>query len=270
MNREKIREILIRNDFISINDPIPTPLIAVFRNTAFIKNKITFLEDHGDDITDTVFLIDDKDIFELMGRSYPHDKYQARMVNNTGKANYIASSYTFEAFRRWLHLGEYPALGQNKKFVVWRSQDMDLKDDDDYSESGIVHDNFHGWAPSSAGCVTVRGKMGKYGHPEYNTDDWKLAYEWIYKTCKDDSFFNAAILEYFDVAYPSRRLRVGSHGQNVFDMQTRLQDFGLDIKPDKDFGPWTHEMVRRFQRFRKLDDIGIYCPNTEKELWSVT
>ena len=87
MSREKIREILIRNDFISINDPIPTPLIAVFRNTAFIKNKQTYLEDHGDDITDTVFLIDDKDIFELMGRSYPHDKYQKKMVDGTARAN---------------------------------------------------------------------------------------------------------------------------------------------------------------------------------------
>lgn len=268
MNHEKIRDIMIKNDFITINDCIPTPLIAIFRNTAFLsRDRATYLPDEGNNITDTVFLVDDQDIYELMGRSYPHDKYQKRMVAGTAKANYIASAYYFQGLRKGFHLNVYPALRENIKFLVWRSLDMDLQDDDDYTERGNVSDNFHGWAPMSAGCMTVRGKMGKIDHPEDNTGDWKVAYDWIYETCSE-TFFNNAILEYDDLSM-DRRLRIGSKGGNVYNMQERLRG-NFNIKADGDFGPWSHEIVRQFQRSKEIDDTGIYDPETERLLWSVT
>ena len=269
MNHEKIRDLMIVNNFITINDPLPAPLIAVFRNTAFTgkysyKNKISYLEDTGKNITDTVFLIDDNDIFELMGRSYPHDKYQTQMVAGTAKANYIASAYYFHGLRKGFHLQIYPALREAVKFLVWRSLDMDLKDGDDYTERNNVSDNFHGWAPFSGGCVTVRGKMGKIGHPEDNTEDWKTAYDWIYGM--DDTYFNPVIFEHEDLSM-DRRLRIGSRGDNVYQTQDRLTGFGYSIKPDGDYGPWTHEIVRQFQRLNGLTDDGICGPVTDRVLW---
>ncbi len=269
MNHEKIRDIMIKNDFITINNYLPTPLIVVFRNTAFMhgkyeKNKISYLKDDGVSITDTVFLIDDKNILELMGRSYPHDKYQAQMVDGTAKANYIASAFYMKGLRKGFHRQVYPALVENIKFLVWRSLDMDLKDDDDYTERNNVSDNFHGWAPYSAGCVTVRGNMGKTGHREDNTGDWKIAYSWIYDM--DETYFNIAILEHEDLK-GERRLRIGSRGDNVKGMQDQLYRCGLDIKPDGDFGPWSHVIVRQFQRKYGLKDDGICGPVTNRELW---
>ncbi len=284
MNHEKIRDLMITNNFITINDCIPTPLIAVFRNTAFIgnqknRNKISYLKDEGYNITDTVFLVDNNDILQLMGRSYPHDKYQAQMVAGTAKANYIASAYYFHGFRKGFHLQVYPALRENIKFLVWRSLDMDLKDGDDYTERNNVSDNFHGWAPFSGGCVTVRGKMGKIGHPEDNTEDWGIAYDWIYG--RDDTFFNIVIFEHEDLSM-DRRLRIGSRGDNVSRMQEQLNNLGFDINPDEDFGPWTHGIVRQFQRLGGLTsdgksgpiialggliDDGICGPVTARALW---
>ena len=258
MNQEKIRDLMIVNNFITINDCLPAPLIAVFRNTVFQKRQVSYLEDNGTNICDTIFLIDDKDIFELMGRSYPHDKYQKRMVQGTAKANYIASSYTEKALRKGYHRG-IRALVQNVKFVIWRSRDMDLLDDDDYNETAIVADNVHGWAPLSAGCITTRGNMTP------PTDDWKIADDWIYNKCLE-TFFNTVIFEHEDLSM-DRRLRVGSRGDNVYQIQDRLTGFGFDIKPDGDYGPWTHEIIRQFQRLNGLADDGICGPVTGRVLW---
>lgn len=226
------------------------PCIFVSRNTRTdgdIDNA-AYVADTGSNSCDTIILLDDDLAYILTGRSYPHEKYQARQVSDQGAANYIATGYYRYAWRKGFHSG-YRALVQNVKFTVWRSRDMEIMDDDDYTETGIVADNFHGWSPLSAGCVTVKGDMNP------PSGDWSIADKWIYS--KPDTFFDACILNFSDLeAKPA--LRLGSVGFRVENLQFRLStEFGITIKVDGDFGPYTHEIVRRVQRTIGLKDDGI-------------
>ena len=109
---------------------------------------------------------------------------------------------------------------------------MELKDSDDYPEyNTIVADNFHGWAPLSAGCVTVKGNM------KNQSEDWLKAYQWLYSTHPNQTFFTVCILEHADIESEGS-LKVGSHGQKVSELQRRL-----GIKADGDFGPITHKAI---------------------------
>lgn len=253
MNQDLLLNIMKANSFIPPSMPLPVPLIVVFRNTGFYsEGNPMYVSDNGSNCCDIVFLVDEKVVIPLSGRSYPHEKYQRRMVDGTGKANYIATGYYPGAWRKGFHLGKYRALVQYRKFMVWRSSDMELKDDDDYSEFDIVCDNFHGWAPKSKGCVTVTGNMG------IPSEDWKRADEWIYS--KPDTFFHAMILDYEDLN-AEERLRIGSTGTRVAELQEELAKY-YDIKIDGDFGPYTHVIIRQFQREHGIADDGICGPDT--------
>ncbi len=234
---------------LACNFVYSVPFILVFRNTRLAADikKSEYIEDTGDNICDSVLLIDDKLIYVLRGRSFPHKKYQAKVVLGEDRANYIASQYVVSAWRKGFHFGK-EALVQNVKFVVYRSKNMTFGDSDDYSEYNIVADNFHGNAPGSKGCVTVEGKMDPL------SGDWKIAHDWIYS--KDNTFFDACILNHSDLqGKPSFRL--GSRGEQVANLQETLRRLGYDIKSDGDFGPWTHEKVRQYQQLNGLKDDGI-------------
>lgn len=58
-------------------------------------------------------------------------------------------------------------------------------------------------------------------------------------------------------------LRIGSAGQNVLTLQTKLRDAGFDPGPlDGDFGPLTQGAVRRYQQANGLQVDGIAGPAT--------
>ncbi|MCP4138531.1 MAG: peptidoglycan-binding protein [bacterium] len=144
--------------------------------------------------------------------------------------------------------------------MIWCSDDMDLLDDDDWNKYQVVGDNFHGWAPGSAGCVTVQGGMKTL------SGDWKTADNWIYNTNKDITYFSAAIFQYEDLITKDHRLRIGSKGEQVKELQKKLNKAGYKLKIDGDFGPVTHHNLRQYQQKMKIGDNGIYIipPEAEK------
>lgn len=258
INLEDIVHLAELNSFnlVKENGQIP-PTIVVFRNLTRQAGNFKHTEDTGDNLTDTVCLIDNDGVVTLQGRSYPHEKYQARQVAGTGKANYIASGYWPRAWVKGWHRG-FKALVQHEAFTIWRSRDMELHvvdetPSDDFIMTGIVADNFHGYAPYSAGCVTVFGNMDPPSH------DWAIAQEWIYGIHENDKYVGAMILANDDFAFERAALRLGSRGQKVAILQRLLaRVLGGSLKPDGEFGPMTFDAVRKFQRAAGLPDTGIW------------
>lgn len=64
----------------------------------------------------------------------------------------------------------------------------------------------------------------------------------------------------------SKILKIGSKGQDVIELQTKLQKLGYPIKIDGDFGPKTENVVKLFQRNKGLVVDGIVGPKTLSEL----
>ncbi|MBN2435615.1 MAG: peptidoglycan-binding protein [Spirochaetes bacterium] len=252
--RDFIETIMQTNDFISESDKLSVPTVTVIRNTSFQNDGFSYVENTGDNNCDTVLLVDsDNHALLLEGRTLPHIKYIKESVQGKGKCNYIASQYRKQAFQRGWHRGNRAAV-QNVKFVVHRTKDEILRNEDDYTEHDIVADNFHGWAPFSAGCITVKGKMAPM------SECWALAYNWLYHKHKRTSFFDALILEHEDLEMQTR-YRLGSQGEIVQYLQSLLSN-RYDIAADGIFGPYTHEVVRFFQKEHKLPVTGIIGPET--------
>jgi len=248
ITQERLKSIYERNSF---KIDITTPHVVVFRNT---DTRGDFVKDTGDNICDTILLVDADEIEVLPGRSYPHIKYQKQQLAGQGACNYIASGYYPYAWRRGWHRG-FQALVQNQSFTIWRSRDLELGDDDDYVQNGIVADNFHGYAPASAGCVTVTGKMNP---PE---GAWKKAYEWAYERHARTKIFAVIIMQNDDLSVKSSSLRIGSQGVLVGEVQRKL-----GIRDDDDFGPMTFESIRKFQAKVGLFPNGICTQTTLDEL----
>lgn len=239
-----LKTIYERNSFrLPVNDPH----IVVLRNT----NPATLLhiEDTGVNNCDTILLVDEN-VVRLPGRTYPHIKYQKEQMEGKSACNYIASGFYSAAWRRGWHRG-FKALVQHRSFTIWRSRDLTLGNEDDYIQTDIVADNMHGYAPYSAGCVTVQGSM--------NPPDgaWKTAYDWIYTKNSDIPFFSVAILENSDLTAEGTCLRIGSRGSMVGEIQR-----SLGLKIDNDFGPMTFAAVIAYQKKEGLNPTGIVDPRT--------
>lgn len=232
------------------------PSIVVLRNTGANGSHIP---DTGDNCCDTVVLVGKSSLIALSGRSIPHRKYQAQQMAGTANVNKIASGYYSAAFRKGFHRG-YKALVQNRAFTIWRSLDMIYGNADDYIQNAIVADNFHGYAPYSAGCITVEGAM------DPPSGGWERALNWIYKTHERDTYFNAILFEHDDLSANAPRLRIGSTGEPVLRLQKNLTKLGLPCKADADFGPWTHMQLRIFQSRRGITPSGIMDDATASAL----
>ena len=61
-------------------------------------------------------------------------------------------------------------------------------------------------------------------------------------------------------------LKIGSKGQDVINLQTKLQKLGYPIKIDGDFGPKTEDAVKLFQRNKGLTVDGIVGKGTFEAL----
>ncbi len=241
------------------------PLVVVFRNTAYDETGVGagglyYQEDLGDNNCDLVLLIDDKQVISLSGRSLPHRRYQERMVRGTGRANRIATGYYRRCWKKGRHRG-YPALVQYRSFVILRSSDMILGNEDDWFEYGeIVSDNLHAQAPYSAGCVTIQGKA--LPRP---TDGWALAYKWLYEDHADKTYFSAVILNHSDLDAHDC-LRVGSTGDLVKAIQYALSEYKENLSVDGIFGSSVHQAVCDFQDDMGLNVDGVIGPITNSAL----
>lgn len=259
IDRAFVNKLLEVNSFPALTEPT----IICFRNTDVNGNKV---EDTGMNLTDIYFLVDDKVIIgPLTGRSYANARYQAAQIEwfksqgKTGEcANKIASGFYQSAWTRGLHFG-CKALVQNRKFLIIRSYDAVFGNDDDFLQFDIVADNFHGWSPASAGCCTVAGNMTKVDPSitvvpnQVATGDWAIAEKWIYEFHATDAVaFTAIILEHEDLQL-TPRLRVGSQGDKVKELQGKV-----GVTPDGDYGSNTHSYVKKYQRANGLKADGIW------------
>lgn len=251
--REIVKEIFKRNSF---NHDWSRPIVVVFRNTRVLKTgAVEYVQDKGNNCCDLVLLVDPENLHVMQGRSLPHKKYVKKAIKRGGKgANYIVTSYNKDVWQKGSHRG-FSALRQrtNKKFMVGRTLDELLMDEDDYNDYGIFYDNFHGWAPSSAGCVTVKGQMFRDG----GSQDWRKAYNWIYSENKKQSYFSLAMLNYTDASRQNDRLRFGSTGIMVNNLQEKLTKKGIIIGIDGDFGKKTHLGIMKLQGKYGLKQDGI-------------
>jgi len=235
------------------------PIIVVLRETAKDLSK---LEDNGENICDTIILMDTKNFIVVSGRSFAHKKYQINFMKGGEGCNRIASSYVPKAWVKGLHK-KYRALRQNVNFYIWRSQDLIWGNKDDTVKLDIVGDNFHALAPWSAGCVTVQGypqQPDKY--PGGIRGDWKIVDNYLYNIKKNTQYFDACILERKDVEmnYPVA-LRIGSTGIDVRNLQKLLK-----ITVDGDFGPKTFEALRKWQSGNGFFPDGIAWPEVLEKI----
>ena len=260
-----VSSLAVKNSFDQIYS---YPLIVVLRNTRFsVEGEMSYVVNNGKNNCDSLILLGSDGVaYSLVGRTLPHEKYQKRMVEGTARANYVATGMYRAALRKGLHRGK-EALVQNKSYIIFRSRDMILGNEDDYIDpDGFVGDNFHGNAPYSAGCITVEGKMllDEDGQ-EIRSGDWKFAHEWIYHINKEQTFFSSMILDFDDASNSDKnkwKLRPGSVGDRVAELQ-RL----LGIKVDGDFGPMTFHKLRKKQRQLDEDyESGIYDYKTRVAL----
>lgn len=262
-----IQTLISNNDFPNLGNGGHRPIVLVLRQTIVEENKFIFHQDNGKNCCDDILLYGaDNKVYAVNGRSVPHDVYQKRMVEGSARANYIASGCYVRATRKGPHRGK-EALVQNKAYLVWRSTDMILGNDDDYVDSdGFVADNIHGGAPYSAGCITIAGKMKlDQNGSEIRTGDWAFAHDWIYDINKAFTFFHVIVLNFADTLHvenPLREnwfLRPGSIGLRVMELQRKL-----GLKDDGDFGPMTFHSLRKMQEKLGVKDDGIYGPITRK------
>ncbi len=242
--QEYIKSLFQANSFP--HDFSKRPVVVVYRNTDAAGNQ---LADTGMNNCDRVLLVDATTVHHLEGRTYVNDQYLSEQLKGLRQTNYIASGYYGNAWGKGKHFG-YRALVQISPFLMWRSKDMELMNQDDWNMFAIVADNFHGWAPASAGCVTVKGDMKNPAH------DWKIADNWVYNTHAGDAVFSAAIFHHWDLD-GAERLRIGSTGTLVRECQTFLNKNGATLKVDGDFGPATHYAVRAFQTRQGRADSGM-------------
>jgi hypothetical protein len=238
---KKIETLLQLNSFPKSDNP----LIVVVRNTDIDG---MYVPDTGDNLCDLVIVGG----MMMKGRSYPHIKYLKEQAAGRAQCNFIASGYYRDAWEPGWHFS-HRALVQRKitPFMIWRSTDTTLGNSDDYTQYSHVWDNFHGFAPDSAGCVTVGGMMTPA------TGDWARCYDWIFRTHSKAVSFDLAIFTHKDWQQPRKAIRFGSVGEDVKSLQVGLVGAGYKVMPDGIFGPGTFDAVRAYQRKAGFMDTGI-------------
>lgn len=228
IGHEQLKQIFDANSF-----PAPTgPYVAVFRNTALDMSRV---EDNGWNTCDVICLVDNDSITPLVGRTYPCYKYQLTNAQGGEACNWIASGWYPKAWQKGIHI-KWPALVQLQSFVFLRSLDAVIGNADDYVQSGVVWDDFHGWSPDSAGCVTVVGNM----NDGMRSDGWAVAYDWLYSKHAGINDFGLVLLCHEDLEAP-RAIRIGSQGDAVNSLQSTL-----GITADGDFFAQSLAAVRKY------------------------
>ena len=179
-----------------------------------------------------------------------------------------------------------------QEVIVLRSNDDLVYETTDYWEKWVPIDNIHpGGCPdgmfSSAGCQTIPGTFGSGCEdyypaqedvhlgpwadfrasagldPEDNHDKWGETYVYLLLNCRD-----AHIISQNSELDGFQRLRFGSSGSAVRELQTALVDLGYsDVPIDGILGPNTAIAYIQWQQLNYGGEAdGIVTPETAKQL----
>lgn len=203
------------------------------------------------------------EIAVFKGSTVPNWYYMCIQAENGGhEANMLPTGRYF--YRVDFHRLVEGAFRSEQEVVVLRSNDDLVYETTDLWETWVPLDNIHpGGCPgefySSAGCQTIPGTygtgcegayaeekethLGPWGNfrtsagldPENNQDRWDEQYIYILLTCRE-----ARLASQGEASESSLRLRFGSKGENVLQLQEALLDLGYDPGPlDGIMGPKT-------------------------------
>jgi len=218
------------------------PAIVVFRHTGpDTQGNLQRVLNTGANLMDVVVGCDANGVKVCgLGRSIPHTKYLEEQAQGKSNCNYVESQYQPQMWVRGNHLG-YTGLVQQGTTLIHRTRDAVLGNADDYIQYGAegrVGNNFHGYAPFSAGCTTLNGNMSRYpATAKGSSADW-AAFEAWFAAKPEDTIYAGLWLEFDDlVARPA--LRIGSRGAAVTKLQTALK-----LEADGVFGPQTFLKVK--------------------------
>ena len=222
------------------------------------------------------------------GSTVPHSTHVGVALPNRGVGvNQLMTGY-YDDYRKGVHKAGSPtahdAFRQTEGRPIRRTQDDLDFDPDDRTELTNPFDNLHaGWSPSvnhpdyaSMGCQVVLGfpKCERLGNRPA-TGPWSVFQDNAYAQAQDrfgymliDGRSVQAVAEAGTGRVP-RRLRFGSQGELVTQLQTELKRLGFyEGSVDADFGPRTIRAVLAFQvaRFGVDSEDGVVGPQTASAL----
>jgi hypothetical protein len=248
--RKLIKHLMELNHF---NPDEKLPCIVVFRNFSLYD----YIDDTGDNLTDTICLVDESTITRLSGRSFPGCEY------GTPKRYHIASGFYPSVYRKDVHDG-YHVLTADRSLTLWRHPDVAHYIYPD------IYNKFSGGAPDTPGHICVFGSASPQSH------DWAVAYDWIYSYRRHNSTFGLVVFEYEDVANPRSAYRIGSMiegakeltqcitsiasvGEKNKELLIFCNKSGWDPTSDKDicFGRAMFNASVDLQRSHALRDTGV-------------
>lgn len=205
----------------------------------------------------------------FIGSTVPHLKYIKKHKEGTARANAMQSGfYSFysKGYHRPKNAGNaHQALRLATNIVMRRSTNDLVYGNDDPIEVGNPNDNIHAaycndanGEYSSAGCQVIVGqpKCPNRGNLD-NTAYWKKFFNIIYNEAVSQTNFDYSLLRYTDAEAVAAmgnspmdaRLRFGSKGNLVLELQKKLKDKGyFSTSMDGDFGRNTLMAVLEFQK----------------------
>ncbi|OYQ45574.1 peptidoglycan-binding domain-containing protein [Flavobacterium aurantiibacter] len=221
------------------------------------------------------------------GSTVPHLKYMKKQQAGTGRANAMQSGF-YAYYEKGFHNpsinGAHQALRLATNIVLRRTTNDLVFANDDAIEIGNPNDNIHAaygeslsGGYSSAGCQVILGLPNSKGRNfAPNTSYWKLFHDAVYKDSPAQNRFCYALFRGADAQFIAQnpeaiqiRLRFGSKGPHVIQLQKRLQELGLfQTNIDGDFGRNTLLAVLAFQKlhFPAKDIDGVVGKQTALKL----
>jgi hypothetical protein len=216
----------------------------------------------------------------------PNKTLMRKQVLQTAKANAMMSGY-YSYYQKGIHnpnkAHAHQALRLATNIMLRRSYDDLEFTNTDPVEVGNPNDNLHAaycssaaGPYSSAGCQVIVGQpkcQGRNNQP--NTLYWKKFYDIIYQTSQQK--FDYALFRFADAAAVASqgtapmqaRLRFGSQGNVVLDLQSKLEALGhFYTNKDGDFGRNTLKAVLEYQtkQFGADEADGVVGNNTAATL----
>lgn len=220
------------------------------------------------------------------GSTVPNIMYIKKQVAKLAKSNCIQSGY-YSYYEKGFHYpsedGKHEALRLATNIFLRRTLNDLVFTNTDPIEVANPNDNIHAAycndtksGYSSAGCQVIVGqpKCKRRGNKP-NTGYWKSFYDYIYamsQTQFDYTLFRYADAEAVSNAQNNQmetRLRFGSEGYKVLELQTKLRNLGyFNTSEDGEFKKNTLEAVLKFQtdNFGEANADGVVGSGTAGKL----
>jgi hypothetical protein len=222
------------------------------------------------------------------GSTVPNLKFIKKQKEGTGRANAMQSGF-YSYFEKGYHNpgpnSAHQALRLATNIMLRRSNDDLVFTNEDPVEVGNPNDNIHAaycddtsGNYSSAGCQVIVGQpKNKARNFQENTGYWKTFFNIIYKDTPSQSHFDYCLFRFTDIeavaintnGLMEARLRFGSKGNSVLELQQKLKDKGYyNTSLDGEFGRNTLFAVLAFQKatFGADEADGVVGKNTAAHL----